>query len=160
MTAGTGEVRAPWAQVRDAVTEELGVILCTVLVFTHGGARMERIFSSHPVEYPVGGWKDVATEVSPDWIAATRDAAGVFVAQTPAELDRIFGDAALIRSLGCGSILNLPLQRQDGTNWGTVNLCAPAGAFTPAAVDRAQQIVAEAAEAAEAPGIGAEGGTA
>ena len=31
----------------------LGVILFTVLHFTDGGTRMERVYSSHPVEYPV-----------------------------------------------------------------------------------------------------------
>ena len=63
-----------WADVHAEIEREVGVILFTVLRFTHGGTRMERVYSSHPAEYPVGDTKEVATEVSPDWIALSRDA--------------------------------------------------------------------------------------
>lgn len=139
-----------WAAMHAAVSRDVGVILCTVLVFTRGGTRMERVYSSHPQEYPVGGWKVVATEVSPDWIAATRDSDGVFVAQTGAEIDRIFGDAELIRSLGCGAIVNIPLRRADGSNWATVNLLGPEHGYPPESIAAAERIVAETSPAESA----------
>ncbi|MEZ5090256.1 MAG: hypothetical protein R2719_11375 [Micropruina sp.] len=134
----------PWAEVHAAIRREVGVILFTVLHFTQGGARMERSYSSHPEEYPIGGSKDVATEVSPDWIAISRDAGTPFFGATPEDLDRIFADSELIRSLGCGSILNVPLTDAAGTTWGTVNLCAPEGTYTPQAQERACAIIADA----------------
>lgn len=134
-----------WADVHERIEREVGVILFTVLAFTHGGTRMERIYSSHPDEYPVGGWKDVATEVSPEWIAITRDSATTFLAATTAEVETIFADSALIASLGVGSILNVPLRRPDGSNWGTVNLCGAEGTYTPPQIERAERIIAQGA---------------
>lgn len=131
-----------WSDVHERIEREVGVILFTVLAFTRGGTRMERIYSSHPVEYPVGGWKEVATEVSPEWIAITRDSASTFLAATTAEVESIFADSALIASLGVGSILNVPLRRADGSNWGTVNLCGAEGTYTPEAVERAERLIA------------------
>jgi len=143
----TGGAEA-WGEIHERIEREVGVILFTVLVFTRGGTRMERIYSSHPAEYPVGGWKDVATEVSPAWIAATRDAAGTFLAASPAELESIFADSALIASLGVGSILNVPLRRPDGSNWGTVSLCGAEGTYTPERVALAERIIHELAPTA------------
>ena len=132
-----------WAELHERIEREVGVILFTVLAFTRGGSRMERIYSSHPVEYPVGGWKDVATEVSPEWIAISRDSASTFLAATPADLRSIFADSALIESLGVGSILNVPLRRPDGTNWGTVNMCGAEGTYTPERVAVAERLIDE-----------------
>lgn len=132
----------PWADVHAAIEREIGVILFTVLHFTQGGARMERVYSSHPVEYPVGGSKDVTTEVAEDWIAVSRDAGMPYFGATPDDLERIFADAELIRSLGCGSILNVPLKNAVGTTWGTVNLYAAEGTYTPEAIYRALEIIA------------------
>lgn len=132
-----------WSELHARIEREVGVILFTVLAFTRGGTRMERIYSSHPSEYPVGGAKDVATEVSPEWIAITRDSASTFLAASPAELESIFADSELIASLGVGSILNVPLRRGDGSNWGTVNLCGAEGTYTPERVALAERIIDE-----------------
>jgi hypothetical protein len=139
----------PWATVHADIQREVGVILFTVLHFTADGARMERVYSSHPTEYPVGGSKDVATEVSPDWIAVSRDAGAPYFGATPADLERIFADAELIRSLGCGSILNVPLKDSAGRTWGTVNLCAAEGSYSPEKIDRALAIVTEGVRTSE-----------
>ncbi len=140
-----------WTALHERIEREVGVILFTVLAFTHGGSRMERIYSSHPREYPVGGWKDVATEVSDEWIAISRDSDRTFLAAAPEEVEAIFADSALIASLGVGSILNVPLRRADGSNWGTVNLCGAAGTYTPERVARAEGIIAELAPGEPAP---------
>ncbi|MFT4294207.1 MAG: hypothetical protein QM582_02210 [Micropruina sp.] len=141
--------RTEWSDVHRRVGHEVGVVLFTVLHFTEGGSRMERVYSSHPVEYPVGGSKDVATEVSPDWIAISRDAGTPYFGATPADLERIFADAELIRSLGCGSILNVPLKDAGGVTWATVNLCAAEGTYTPERIDRVLEIIAEGVRTAE-----------
>lgn len=139
----------PWAEVHAEIDREIGVILFTVLHFTDGGTRMERVYSSHPVEYPVGGSKDVATEVSPEWIAVSRDAGTPYFGASPEDLENIFADAELIRSLGCGSILNVPLKNADGHTWGTVNLCAAEGSYTQEKIDRALEIIAHGVRTAE-----------
>lgn len=141
------EQEGSWAELHERIEQEVGVILFTVLAFTRGGTRMERIYSSHPVEYPVGGWKDVATEVSPAWVAVSRDSASTFLAASPDEVEGIFADSALIAALGVGSILNVPLRRADGSNWGTVNMCGAEGAYTPERIERAERLIAQRAPA-------------
>ena len=131
-----------WADVHAEIEREVGVILFTVLRFTHGGTRMERVYSSHPAEYPVGDTKEVATEVSPDWIALSRDAGTPYFGASPDDLERVFTNAGLVRSLGCGSVLNVPLRNPIGAAWGTANLCAAEGTYTPERIYRALEIIA------------------
>lgn len=130
-----------WGAMHQALQGSAEVVLCTVLIFTHEGSRMLRAYSSHPREYPVGGSKDVATEVSPAWIATTRDSSGIFVVQTNKEIAEVFGDSDLIESLGCGSIVNVPLNRPDGSNWATVNILGPERAFSPKDIDTAVRLI-------------------
>ena len=139
----------PWSEVHTEIERTIGVILFTVLHFTEGGTRMECVYSSHPVEYPVGGSKDVATEVSAEWIAVSRDAGTPYFGATSDDLERIFADAELIRSLGCGCILNVPLKSTVGRTWGTVNLCAAEGAYTPEKIYRALEIIAHRVQTTE-----------
>lgn len=144
-----------WASIHHTIEEEIGVVLFTVLRFTQGGEVMERIYSSHADEYPVGGTKQVATQVSPDWVAACRDSGEPFLGATPADLDRIFDDASTIKALGCGSILNVPIPGPDGAPLATVNMCAPEGTYTPTAQERAVQIIDTGVESAKQQGASA-----
>lgn len=144
-----------WASIHHTIEQEVGVTLFTVLRFTEGGAVMERIYSSHADEYPVGGTKQVATQVSPDWVAACRDSGEPFLGVTPADLDRIFDDASMIKSLGCGSILNVPIPGPDGVPLATVNMCAPEGTYIPTAQERAVQIIDAGVESARQQGASA-----
>lgn len=144
-----------WASVHHTIEAEVGVVLFTVLRFTQGGEVMERIYSSHADEYPVGGTKQVATQVSPDWVAACRDSGKPFLGATPADLDRIFDDASTIKALGCGSILNVPIPGPDGVPLATVNMCAPEGTYIPTAQERAVQIIDTGVERARQQGASA-----
>jgi hypothetical protein len=111
------------------VQEQLGVKLFTVLAFRDEGAVMERIFSSHPAEYPVGGRKVVARDVADDWLAACLTEQVPFFGRTPEDVDRIFKDAELIRSLGCGSIINAPIV-DGGTTVAALNILDAEGTYT------------------------------
>lgn len=144
-----------WASVHHSIEAEVGVVLFTVLRFTQGGEVMKRIYSSHAGEYPVGGTKQVATQVSPDWVAACRDSGKPFLGATPADLDRIFDDASTIKALGCGSILNVPIPGPDGVPLATVNMCAPEGTYIPTAQERAVQIIDTGVESARQQGASA-----
>lgn len=121
------------------VREELGVKLFTVLAFREEGAVMERIFSSHPAEYPVGGRKVVARDVADDWLAACLTEQVPFFGRTPEDVDRIFKDSALIRSLGCGSIINAPIV-DGGTTVAALNILNAAGTYTDDDVAKAVEI--------------------
>lgn len=112
----------------EVVREEMGVKLFTVLAFRDNGAVMERIFSSHPTEYPLGGRKVVSRDVAPDWLAACLTEQVAFFGQTPDDVDRIFKDAELIRSLGCGSIINAPIV-DKGTTVAALNILDAEGSY-------------------------------
>lgn len=111
------------------VQEHLGVRLFTVLAFRDHGAVMERIFSSHPAEYPPGGRKVVARDVAPDWLATCLTEQVPFFGRTPEDVDRIFKDSGLIRSLGCGSIINAPIVHR-GTTVAALNILNAEGTYT------------------------------
>ena len=85
-----------------------------------------RVYTSHPVEYPVSGTKPLERDGWYDY--CIRDKL-TFVANTPPEFARYFFDHALITSLGLGSCINVPVH-DGGPVLGTVNLLAEAGHFT------------------------------
>jgi len=121
------------------VEENMGVKLFTVLAFRDGGAQMERIFSSHPKEYPVGGRKVVAHDVAPDWLSACLTEQVPYFGRTSEDVRRIFKDWALISSLGCGSIINIPIV-DGGVTRAALNILDAEGAYTNDDIDTAIEI--------------------
>jgi hypothetical protein len=74
-------------------------------------------------EYPVGGRK--ALNPTP-WTEQVLRRQQPYLGRTPADVQAVFFDHALIASLGCGSVLNLPVV-WDGRVLGTINLLHEAG---------------------------------
>lgn len=107
----------------------LGCRLFTVTVQSPDGAWTWRAFTSHPREYPLSGVKPVARDAWHDQVITRRES---FLANTPAEFEELFFDHALIKSLGLGSALNIPVCDEGGRVLGTANFLAEANHFTPA----------------------------
>lgn len=102
-----------------------------------------RVYTSHPVEYPVSGTKPLTKD---GWYDHTVAGRRTFVANTPPEFAKYFFDHELIVSLGLGSCINVPVV--DGNKVvGTVNILAEAGHFTPAKLAAYEALVAEASPA-------------
>lgn len=118
----------------------LGTRLFTVTALDEGAGLFSRVFTSHPVEYPVSGTKPMERD---GWYATTIAGRQTFVANTPPEFAKYFFDHALIVSLGLGSCINVPVV-DDGQVLGTVNLLSEAGHFTPDRLAAYQALVAEA----------------
>lgn len=127
------------------VQEQLGVKLFTVLAFRENGTQMERVFSSHPAQYPVGGRKVVARDVAKDWLAACLTEQVPFFGRTHEDVRRIFKDYDLIRSLGCGSIINVPIV-DGGTTQAALNILDAEGAYTDGDVATAVTIASRATQ--------------
>ena len=125
--------------VHEAVRNQLGVILFTVLAFTDEGQTMHRIYSSHPIEYPVGGKKNVEREVAADWVAVSLKEQAPFFGRTRQDVERIFLDSELIEALGCSSIINAPIIR-NAVTIGALNILNTEGTYTDADVSVALQI--------------------
>ena len=121
----------------------LGTRLFTVTRLDEDKALFARVFTSHPVDYPVSGTKPMEKD---GWYETTIAGRRTFVANTPPEFAKYFFDHELIVSLGLGSCINVPVV--DGAAvLGTVNILAEAGHFTPERLAKYEALVAEASPA-------------
>lgn len=137
----TNQSHGPLNAVHQSIKNEVGAKLFTVLAFRENGASVERIFSSRPEEYPVGGWKLLSRDVAPDWLKVCLEDHLPFLGRTHADIERIFSDAQLISSLGCGSFINVPVV-SGGTVVAALNMLDVEGAYDEDSVTKALEISA------------------
>jgi GAF domain-containing protein len=121
----------------------LGTRLFTVTRLEEEQALFARVYTSHPVEYPVSGTKPMERD---GWYDNTIAGRRTFVANSPPEFAKYFFDHALIVSLGLGSCINVPVV-DGGRVLGAVNILAEAGHFTPERLADYEVMVAGASEA-------------
>lgn len=119
--------------------KDLGARLFTVTTVDETAGLARRLYTSHPVEYPVSGTKPLEKD---GWYDATVAGRQTFVANTPPEFAKYFFDHVLIVSLGLGSCINVPVV-DGGQVVGTVNILAEAGHFTPEKLAAYEALVAE-----------------
>ena len=132
-----------WAAVMALFRAHLPAKLFTIMTVDLDAMVARRAFTSHPTDYPTSGTK----EITPNpWFETVVVRGEVFTAQTLSEIAEVFPDHALIGSLGCASVLNLPLRR-EGKIAATVNILDLEGSYPQAAVETALRL-REQAEAA------------
>jgi hypothetical protein len=102
-----------------------GHILFTILVHHPTLRQSERFYTNMPVEYPIGGRKPVTN--SP-WMQRVIGLGEPYIGRTRADIGEVFFDHELIWSLGCESVLNMPV-RWRGQTMGTLNLLHRAGFY-------------------------------
>jgi GAF domain-containing protein len=120
---------APPDRVYEAVSrlasEVVGIKMLTVLGFVEATKEVERLYSSNPKTYPVGGRKRLSDINRDDTLAARGE---VFLAPNPEAVRGTFPDHELLLGLGIGSVLNAPI-RHAGRRLGTLNCCGTASGF-------------------------------
>ena len=132
----------------DALAADPGVVLFTALQWIPETSTLRRIFTSHPEEYPVGAEKTV--EISAGWLDAVIAEKKPFLAADLKALREVFTDVELIRSLGCGAVINLPVLN-NGAIVGVLALLDAEGTYTDQSVSAAAATVeADSAALAEA----------
>jgi hypothetical protein len=104
----------------------IGHRLFTIMRFDPGRAEVERVHSSLPAVYPVGGRK---AKRDTAWSDHTLRDMKVFRASGAEAIRAAFEDHATILSLGLASVLNIPLVL-GGRCIGTMNLLHEAGWYT------------------------------
>ncbi|MEV0313293.1 GAF domain-containing protein [Nonomuraea fuscirosea] len=132
-------------ELEETVRREVGVRLFTVLAWVPERRALRRVHSSHPVEYPVGGEKTV--EVAQGWLATCIERGEPYFGRDRAAEREIFADHELIESLGCGSIVNVPVIGTDGGVLGVLNILDAEGRYDDDSVAAARAIAAKAAPA-------------
>jgi len=104
----------------------IGHRLFTIMRFDAARSEVERVHTSLPSAYPVGGRKAKPESAWSNQLLRDRK---VFLATDPDQIRAAFDDHATILGLGLGSILNVPVVF-DGRCIGTMNLCHRAGWYT------------------------------
>jgi hypothetical protein len=122
------------AALDTALQAALGYILFTVLVHDAAGARMRRIFTTHPDLHPVGGSKPIAES---DWVRQVLYRGEPYIGRTREDLKDVFFDYEVLWSIGCGSVLNMPVT-WSGKVLGSLNLLHQAGWYDAADIPTAQ----------------------
>ena len=116
-----------WQALRVLAETLVGAKLFTVMTVDWENERAGRVFTSHPEQYPVSGTKPLHYD---SWFDVVHKERQPFVANTIADIAKVFPDHALIWSLGCGSVVNLPIEIA-GAMVGTVNLLDAEHFYTP-----------------------------
>jgi hypothetical protein len=106
----------------EALDQALGAVighrLFTLLRYHAESGESERLYTNQPAAYPVGGRK--ALNPTPWSQRVLRDHTP-YLGRTAEDIRAVFFDHELIASLGCASVLNLPVV-WDGWILGTLNL--------------------------------------
>lgn len=126
---------AAWRALEDLAATAPGHKLFTVMTVDMAAGLARRAYSNHPTEYPVSGTKPIHRD---RWFDIVHGERRSFVANTIEDIAEVFPDYPLIASLGCGSVLNLPVVLL-GDLVATVNLLDVAGHYTPERVAAAEQ---------------------
>ena len=107
-----------WQALRALADALVGAKLFTVMTVDMVNEVAGRVFTSDPKSYPVSGTKPIHYDV---WFDIVHKQRKPFVANTIADIAKVFPDHETIWSLGCGSVINLPIEI-GGDMVGTINL--------------------------------------
>ena len=121
LAAVAAAIRAPGqpeAAFRALAAATLGHKLFTCLLHHPAVRESERRYTSQPAAYPVGGRKAVPPT---PWARRLFEERQPYIGYTADDIRSVFFDHALIASLGCASVLNLPVVH-DGRTLGVLNL--------------------------------------
>ena len=101
-----------------AMDAVIGHTYITVLLYHVDLQEIERFYSSKLDAYPLSGRKDVPEN---EWTEKLLINQECFIGYNANDIKKYFFDYALIHSLGCDAILNVPVV-YDGATIGTINL--------------------------------------
>ena len=113
-----GQPATIFAALDAALGAVIGHRLFTVLRHHPDTGESERRYTNQPAAYPVGGRKPLNPT---PWSRQIFEERRPYLGRTAEDIRAVFFDHALIASLGCASVLNLPVV-YDGHVLGTVNL--------------------------------------
>lgn len=117
----TGEL---YRHTEEALQELVGYRLLTILQARDD--RLYRVHTSDLVSYPTGGCKVVSAD---SWLKTMLEQGLPVISPDLPTVRQRFPDHEVIESLGCGSVLNVPVTCPTGT-LGSVNLLHEANWFT------------------------------
>ena len=122
-----------------ALTEQtVGVKLFTFMNVDMQAEVARRAYTSDPENYPTSGTKPIRYD---SWFDIVHKERRYFVANTITDIAKVFPDYELIDSLGCQSVVNMPVVL-GGELVGTVNMLDVEGYYTPERVADIREVLA------------------
>jgi GAF domain-containing protein len=106
-----------------ALGELVGHKLFTILYTSPDAQQVIRLYSNQPDAYPVSGAKKMGPTPWGDLVIKRGQP---YIGNTAKDIEWAFFDHELIKSLGCDSVLNVPVV-VEGQTLGTLNLLHEAG---------------------------------
>ena len=116
--ADTTQPHATFDAIDKAVASTICHRLFTIPVHHRDARESERVYTNMREAYPVGGRKPITD--SP-WMQQVMQRGLPYIGRNADDLRDVFYDHELIVSLGCRSVLNIPL-RWQGETLGTLNM--------------------------------------
>jgi hypothetical protein len=116
--AQPGQPTPLWAALDRALGAVIGHRLFTVLRYHPASRESERCYTNQPAAYPMGGRKPFNETA---WSRRLFGERQPYIGRSAEDIRAVFFDHALIASLGCDSVLNLPVVH-GGRVLGTLNL--------------------------------------
>ena len=132
LSAESAEAEAVYRLVERISAQTIGWRLFTILRYVEAEGAVERIYSSDPKTYPVGGRK-LLSQFTSNHGAMQRGE--IFLAPTRADVRQAYADHESLFALGVTAILNVPI-RHAGRRLGTMNLCGEEGVYGATEVAR------------------------
>lgn len=118
-----GQPTATFAALDEAMGAAIGHKLFTVLRFHADSKESERVYTNQPDAYPVGGRKALNPTFWGNHVILGRKP---YIGYDAEDIKSVFFDHELIASLGCASVINVPVVWNDEM-LGTINLLHEAG---------------------------------
>lgn len=128
---------AAFLALQRLVQAVVGAKLFTVMQVDMAADVSRRSFSSDPVAYPVSGTKPI--NYGP-WFDLVHKQRAYYVANTIEDISKLLFDHELINSLGCQSIVNMPVFIGDEM-LGAVNMLNVEGYFTDERVQTIRDVL-------------------
>ena len=122
-----------WKELDRGLQDAFGHKLFTVLAYDAGSRLLGRVYSTQQEINPVGGRKRVTQSA---WTHQVLERGQVFRGSTREDIKAVFSDYEALWSIGCESVLNIPIRRQ-GTVIGSLNLLDSAGHYNEARIELA-----------------------
>ncbi len=134
--ATSKEPAAIWSALQVLAETVVGAKLFTVMAVDFEKDVAGRVHTSDPVSYAVSGTKPINRT---RWFDIVHVERRPFVANTIKDIAEVFPDHETIWSLGCGSVVNLPVVIADELA-GTVNLLHEEHYYTAERVQAAERL--------------------
>ena len=129
---------AVWKCLEDLAQSRVGHKLFTVMTVDMTAGLARRAYSNHPVAYPVSGTKPIHRD---SWFDIVHGERRSFVANSIQEIATVFPDHDVIKSLGCGAVINLPVVLKNDLV-ATINLLHEEHFYSPTRVAQTELALA------------------